>query len=96
MLWCESIYFLVPNVYFSPAGDNGSFAIYTFFGQMRGPLRPPSLFTMLVAPQPATRVAMGPEAVRVFVCLIMAKEAVALHRLRPGPSGFAILGIADP
>ena len=35
---------------------------------------------MLVAPQPGTRVAMGPEAVRASVCLIMAKEAVALHR----------------
>ena len=51
---------------------------------------------ILVAPQPRTRVAMGPEAVRASACLIMAKEVVALHRLRPGPSGFAILGIADP
>ena len=50
---------------------------------------------MLVAPQPRTRVAMGPEVVRTSVCLTMAKEAVALHRLRPGPSGFAILEIAD-
>ena len=34
-------------------------------------------------PQPRTRVTMGPEAVRPSVYLIMAKEAVALHRLRP-------------
>ena len=73
-------YGLVPNVCVLPAGDNGSFAIYTFFGRLCGRLHPLPLFTMLATPQPGT---MEPEAVRASVCLIMAKEAVALHRLRP-------------
>ena len=33
----------------SPAGDNGSFAIYTFWGQLSGRLHPRPLFTMLMS-----------------------------------------------
>ena len=41
--------------------------------------------------QPRTEAAVGPEAIRPSVCLIMAKEVVALHRLLPGPSRFVII-----
>ena len=39
---------------------------------------------------------MGPGAARASVCLSMAKEAVVLHRLRPGPSGFTTMGNYGP
>ena len=39
---------------------------------------PLPFITMIVALQPSARIDMGPESVRVSVCLIMAKEAVAL------------------
>ena len=47
-----------------------------FRGVVKSLTYPALLFTMLVAPQPGSRVAMEPEAVSSYVCFTRAKEAV--------------------
>ena len=71
----------------SPEGDNGSFV-----GSREVIYTPCPVITILVASQPRTRVAMGPEAATASVCLVVMKETVAFPLLRPGPSGFTKKG----
>ena len=73
----------------SPAGDNGSFAIYI----------PCSGRCDVDAGGPTAKdkSSRGTGSCQGFCVLDhVAKEAMALHRLRPGPFGFAIIGSDEP